>query len=253
METANEQLEVTDKTQKEFINIAAHELRTPTQSIVGYLEMVKSFPEDFRKYLGPLERNSERLYRLTEDILDIARIESNNLKLDKERFDICSLIKEIIDDFTNKIRNVRKNDIKLSCFNEDNYNDDDKDIINNNYKKGIFVYADRIRIQQVISNLLNNAYKFTENGIIIINIIKQNNKNENNVTISIKDTGKGIDHEILSRLFEKFATKSEIGTGLGLYLSKNIVEAHGGTIKGYNNPNGKKGATFEFTLPIEKR
>ena len=168
-----------------------------------------------------------------------------------------SLIKETIDDFTNKFGNTRKNDIKIRYFNEDNnYDDNDKHknkINNNNYIKGIFVYADRIRIQQVISNLLNNAYKFTETGIIIVNIIKQSNKNENKVTISIKDMGKGIDHEISSKLFERFTTKSEIGTGLGLYISKNIVEAHGGTIRGYNNPDGQKGATFEFTLPIEKR
>jgi len=258
LETANEQLEINDKIQKEFINIAAHELRTPTQSIIGYLEMVKSFPENFKKYWEPLERNSQRLYQLSEDILDIARIESNNLNLNKEKFDIYNLIKETIDDFTNKFRNARKNDIKILYLDEDNNNNyaDGKYQINNNnnYKKEIFVYADRIRIQQVISNLLTNAYKFTENGIIIINIIKRSNKkNENKVTVSIKDTGKGIDQEILPKLFEKFITKSGIGTGLGLYISRNIVEAHGGKIRGYNNTDGKKGATFEFTFPIQKR
>ena len=118
----NEELKRQDVMQKEFINIAAHELRTPVQSIVGYLEMVKSFPENFKKYLEPLERNSERLYRLTEDILDIARIESNNLNLNKEKFDINQIIKESIDELANKIRNEKKNEFKLICLDESSEN-----------------------------------------------------------------------------------------------------------------------------------
>jgi signal transduction histidine kinase len=235
LENANEQLKEHDLMQREFINIAAHELRTPTQSIVGYLELLKNFPENFKKYLEPLERNSQRLYRLTEDILDIARIESNNLKLKKESFEIRNLIKETIDDFKNKYKNTQKNDFEIINSNGKN----------NLQNKEIFVKADKVRIQQVILNLLSNAYKFTENGKIIINI----NKNDNQIYIKVQDNGQGIHHTILPRLFGKFATKSEIGTGLGLYISKNIVEAHGGSIKGYNNPDGK-GATFEFILPI---
>ncbi len=236
LKNANEQLKEHDLMQREFINIAAHELRTPTQSIVGYLELLKNYPENFKKYLEPLERNSQRLYRLTEDILDIARIESNNLKLKKERFEIRNLIKETIDDFTNKYKNTQKNDFEILDSNEKN----------NLRNKEIFVKADKVRIQQVILNLLSNAYKFTENGKIIIKI----KKNDNQINIKVQDNGQGIYHDILPRLFEKFATKSEVGTGLGLYISKNIIEAHGGSIKGYNNLDGK-GATFEFILPIE--
>lgn len=236
LENANEQLKEHDLMQREFINIAAHELRTPTQSIVGYLELLRNFPENFKKYLEPLERNSQRLYQLTEDILDIARIESNNLKLNKERFEIRNLIKETIDDFTNKYKNTKKNDFEIIDSNEKN----------NLQNKEIFVKADKIRIQQVLLNLLSNAYKFTENGKIIIKI----EKNESQINIKVQDNGQGIYNDILPRLFEKFATKSETGTGLGLYISKNIVEAHGGKIKGYNNPDGK-GATFEFNLPTE--
>ncbi|HEY5736715.1 MAG TPA: CHASE3 domain-containing protein, partial [Nitrososphaeraceae archaeon] len=146
----NEELKRQDIMQKEFINIAAHELRTPVQSIVGYLEMVKSFPENFKKYLEPLERNSERLYRLTEDILDIARIESNNLNLNKEKFDINQIIKESIDELANKIRNEKKNEFKLICLDESSQKYSTRD-------KELFVYADKNRIQQVISNMLNNA------------------------------------------------------------------------------------------------
>jgi signal transduction histidine kinase len=236
LENANVQLKEHDLMQREFINIAAHELRTPTQSIVGYLELLKTYPENFKKYLEPLERNSQRLYRLTEDILDIARIESNNLKLKKERFEIRNLIKETIEDFTNKYKNTQKNDFEIIDSNEKN----------NLQNNEIFVKADKVRIQQVILNLLSNAYKFTENGKITIKIKKDNNQ----INIKVQDNGQGIYHDILPRLFEKFATKSEVGTGLGLYISKNIVEAHGGSIKGYNNPD-RKGATFEFILPIE--
>ncbi len=186
--------------------------------------------------MEPLERNSQRLYRLIEDILDIARIESNNLKLKKERFEITNLIKETIDDFTNKYTNTQKNDFEIIDNNEKN----------NLQNKEIFVKADKVRIQQVILNLLSNAYKFTENGKIIIKIKKQGNQ----INIKAQDNGQGIYYDILPRLFEKFSTKSEVGTGLGLYISKNIVEAHGGSIKGYNNSDGKD-ATFEFILPIE--
>ena len=238
----NEKLKRQDVMQKEFINIAAHELRTPVQSIVGYLEMVKSFPENFKKYVEPLERNSERLYRLTEDILDIARIESNNLNLNKEKFDINQIIKESIDELANKRRNEKKNEFKLICLDESYQKDSTRD------KEDLFVYADKNRIQQVISNMLNNAYQFTENGKIIVKIKKDYSNKQ--VKISVQDDGKGIDKGILHTLFQKFTTKSEIGTGLGLYISKNIVEAHGGTISGYNNPDGK-GATFEFTLLLE--
>ena len=238
--SANEDLQKNDMMQKEFINVAAHELRTPTQSIIGYIEMVKRFPENFQKYLEPLERNSGRLYRLTEDILDVSRIESNTLKLVKEKFDITQLVYDTIKDFINRSQNTKNNSFKIVCNNEI-YTDK---IINNESDK-MFVYADKNRIQQVLLNLLSNAYKFTENGQIMIKIIKSDDKV---VKISIEDDGRGIDPEILSRLFQKFATKSDKGTGLGLYISKNIVEAHGGKIWGMNNDKKIGGATFGFTL-----
>ena len=240
---SNEELEKNDAMQKEFINIAAHELRTPVQSIVGYLEMVKNFPENFRKYLEPLERNSERLYRLTEDILDIARIESNNFKLNKEKFDIGQLLIETVNEFITKdqiINKEKNNEVQLKFPNEYNQNNLDKN-------SELLVYADKNRVQQVVLNLLSNASKFTNDGKIVI---KTNKENENQIKISIQDNGKGIDEEMLPNLFTKFSTKSDVGTGLGLYLSKNIITSHGGTIRGYNNSDGIPGATFEFTIPI---
>ena len=266
----NEQLNKHDKIQKEFINVAAHELRTPTQSIVGYCEMIDTFPENTQKYLEPVKRNAEKLYRLTEDILDVSRIESGTLKLEKIKFDLREIIVSLIEDLTTKKK-------KEDAINSDKRHKTDK---NANIQlvypelpaQPIFIYADKNRIQQVISNLLSNALKFTENGIITITMekFKDNNNSNNNsnddyddddnekqefVCIKIKDTGKGIDPEVLPRLFEKFATKSDRGTGLGLYISKNIVEAHGGKIWGMNNKNNnnmyvENGAEFGFTLPL---
>ena len=253
----NEILNKHDRMQKEFINVAAHELRTPTQSIIGYCEMIDAFPENTLKYLEPVKRNAEKLYRLTEDILDVSRIESGTLKLEKSKFDLREIIVNLIEDLTAKMKK-EENIIKSNKENIDK-----KTNIQLIYPElsaqPLFVYADKNRIQQVLSNLLNNALKFTDDGVITINtekFVETINNNANNeekefVSITIKDTGKGIDPEVLPRLFEKFATKSDKGTGLGLYISKNIIDAHGGRIWGQdNNKYGKNGAEFGFTLPL---
>lgn len=253
----NEILNKHDRMQKEFINVAAHELRTPTQSIIGYCEMIDAFPENTLKYLEPVKRNAEKLYRLTEDILDVSRIESGTLKLEKSKFDLREIIVNLIEDLTAKMKK-EENIIKSNKENIDK-----KTNIQLIYPElsaqPLFVYADKNRIQQVLSNLLNNALKFTDDGVITINTEKfvdtinnnANNEEKEFVSITIKDTGKGIDPEVLPRLFEKFATKSDKGTGLGLYISKNIIDAHGGRIWGQdNNKYGKNGAEFGFTLPL---
>ncbi len=253
----NELLNHHDRMQKEFINVAAHELRTPTQSIIGYCEMIDAFPENTAKYLDPVKRNAEKLYRLTEDILDVSRIESGTLKLEKSKFDLREIIVNLIEDLTAKMKKEE------SAIRSNQENPDKNTNIQLIYPElsaePLFVYADKNRIQQVLSNLLSNALKFTEDGVITINTekfldkINNNANNEENefVSIKIKDTGKGIDPEVLPRLFEKFATKSDKGTGLGLYISKNIIDAHGGKIWGHdNNKNGKNGAEFGFILPL---
>jgi signal transduction histidine kinase len=237
-----EQLKQADILKTEFINIAAHELRTPTQTIIGYCEMINIFPEKKDEYINPIKRNSERLYKLTQDILEVSRIESNSLKLEIEKIELNEIINETVIDFIRRPLSINNKDVKIN-FNPSN---------NNHHQTPLFVYADKNRIQQVIFNLLDNASKFTEKGEITISIIVEekdgNNNNNNNITIRIQDTGKGIDSEILPRLFKKFATKSERGTGLGLYISKNIIEAHGGMIWTEKTSNGK-GAIFVFTLP----
>ena len=250
LKEAHEQVKMHDKMQKEFINIAAHELRNPIQPILSLSEIVLSNTKDMEqaKLLEVVTRNAKRLRRLTEDILDVTKIESQLLNLNKEQFNMKDVITNAIDDImTNKVSSLpsKTNNyiIKLPYYQT----------------QDVFVYADKGRISQVVSNLLANAVKFTkaaEDNIIIM--IKkegegprQNNTNNNQyVIVSIKDTGIGIDSEILPKLFTKFATKSQTGgTGLGLFICKGIVEAHGGRIWAENNANGK-GATFSFSLPI---
>ncbi len=253
----NEILDKNDRMQKEFINVAAHELRTPTQSIVGYCEMIDAFPENTQKYLEPVKRNAEKLYRLTEDILDVSRIESGTLRLEKSKFDLREIILNLIEDLTAK---MKKEDGVIKSNKEDRDKNTNIQLIYPELSaEPLFVYADKNRIQQVLSNLLGNALKFTEYGVITINTEKfidtinnnENTKEKEFVSIKIKDTGKGIDPEVLPRLFEKFATKSDKGTGLGLYISKNIIDAHGGKIwGGDNNKYKKNGAEFGFTLPL---
>lgn len=139
LESANEQLEVHDKMQKEFINIADHELRTPTQAITGYSELLVSEPENSKMFVNPILRNSRRLQNLSEDILDVTRIESQTLT--KEEFDLNGVISSIVGDYRS-----------ILLDNEDNIN------LNIQYEpKSIILNADKDRIAQVISNLLSNA------------------------------------------------------------------------------------------------
>ena len=252
LEKANEELKYRDQLKDEFIHVAAHELKTPIQPILGLCELLRDRKADIVKdeeILDVIIRNSKRLMKLAEDILNVARIESGSFFLKKERFDIGELISEIMNDIKEEIVENKKN-IKLffELYNGNN---------NNNNK--IIVEADKNRLCQVISNILNNAIKFTDEGSItvIVGTKKINNNNSNKVIVSIKDTGTGIDSEILPKLFTKFATKSSIagGTGLGLFISKSIIEMHGGSIWAFNNDEKNKddrGSTFTFSLPVKE-
>ena len=251
LEKANEELKYRDQLKDEFINIAAHELKTPIQPILGLCELLRDRETTIVKdeeILDVIIRNSKRLMKLAEDILNVTRIESGSFFLKKERFDIGELISEIMNDIKEKIVENKKN-IKLFF---EHYNG------NNNNNNKIIVEADRNRLCQVISNLLNNAIKFTDEGSITIIVgTKKINNNSNKVIVSIKDTGTGIDSEILPKLFTKFATKSPIagGTGLGLFISKSIIEMHGGSIWAFNNDEKNKddrGSTFTFSLPVKE-
>ena len=227
-----ERLKEIQKMKDEFINVAAHELRTPIQPILGLSEVLYAKIKDTeqRQLLDTITRNAKRLQRFTDDILDVTKIESQSLKLSKERFNLNDLISNIIDGYRNYIE---KDNVQVKLLYEPNNKDN------------IYVEADRGRLIQVISNLLGNAIKFTKEGTICI--ITEDKDNQ--VVVSVKDTGTGIHPEILPRLFSKFVTKSFQGTGLGLFICKSIVEAHGGKIWAENNSD-RKGAMFAFSLPI---
>ncbi len=245
---ANQQLEIQDKAQKEFINVAAHELRTPIQPILGLSQILRSKKRDdseHDEFLDAIIRNAKRLRRLTENILDVTRIESHLMQLRKEVFNLNEVISKSVEDYRIRVQNLNSN-AKLLYRPRGYHNIDGDDFI--------FVHADRERITQVLSNLLDNAIKFTgrDDGIIVITIEKREKEDQEEAVITIKDNGPGIDPEILPKLFSKFASKSFQGTGLGLYLSKKIIEVHGGKIWAENNTDDK-GATFYFSLPINNR
>ncbi|HZB65161.1 MAG TPA: sensor histidine kinase, partial [Nitrososphaeraceae archaeon] len=223
LEDANEQLKVHDKMQKEFINIAAHELRTPIMPILGEVEIIEEDLDPKTKTVKVEEeqiqliiRNAKRLDRLASDILDVTKIESNSLKLEKVYFNLNDVLSNSIRDIQNQVSSGDIGTKNIKIFYE---------------PVDLKVSGDKERINQVVSNLLSNALKFTDEGFIKIKIENTNN----NVIISVEDTGSGIHPEIFPRLFCKFATKSDKGTGLGLYISKNIIDAHGGKIWAQNN------------------
>jgi signal transduction histidine kinase len=254
LEKANEQLTAHDKMQSEFVNVAAHELRTPVQPLLGIVEtmqitMKENGDQDIvlsKEEVDMLARNAKRLERLTQNILDVTRIENNKLVLENETLDLVQKIKNVVRDtmesegeiITEKEgatvyewhRSTASSDITVRFIAPSD---------------GVILSGDKTRMFEVVSNLLRNALKFTKNGLIEI-ILKVKN---DEAQVQIKDSGRGIDPEILPRLFNKFATKSESGTGLGLYLSKNIIEAHGGKIWAENNQT-EPGASFYFTLPL---
>lgn len=239
------QLKIHDRMQKEFINIAAHELRTPIQPILGLTgELIRSNNSRNERSVAAqgeslevIMRNAMRLNRLADDILDVTRIESESLNLKKEYFNLNDIITNTIDDISAKFVKKSQQEVKL-VYQPHN----------------IFVEADEARIAQVIYNILDNAVKFSkaygykrqEVGIIKIDA----EKIDDQAIVSIKDTGIGIDPRMMPRLFEKFASKSYQGTGLGLYICKSIVNAHGGRIWAENNNvHSERGATITFTLP----
>jgi len=234
---ANEQLKMHDRMQKEFINVAAHELRTPIMPILGDAEFienqfngVKNTVEVEKEEVASIIRNAKRLDQLASDILDVTKIESNSLRLNKEEFNLNEIITLVVKEIRNLIAN----------------NDAGPENVTIHYNpKDIFVVADKGRLTQVLFNLLGNAVKFTEKGNIFVDVEEKADQ----LVVNIRDTGRGIHSEILPRLFTKFATKSERGTGLGLFISKSIVEAHGGKIWAQNNVN-ESGATFKFSLPF---
>jgi signal transduction histidine kinase len=238
-----EKVKASEKMKEEFINIAAHELRTPIQPILGLSDIIytKVKDEELHELLDIIIRNAKRLQRLTNNLLDITKIESQSLLLKKEKLNLNILIAEVLKDYVNKQKNQQKIEI----------------VYDFKHKEDINIEADRDRLVQVIRNLLDNALKFTTQNqqMIFVSIDKnkegKEKEEEEEVIVSVKDTGEGISDKVLYKLFTKFATSDPTtGTGLGLYICKKIIEAHGGRIWGVNNLDGK-GALFKFTLPVK--
>jgi two-component system, OmpR family, sensor histidine kinase VicK len=244
-----EQLRSHDKMKQEFMDIAAHELRTPIQPILSLAQILKDQISDSAqtKFLDVILRNAKRLERLQEDMLDVTRIEGGSMKMKRESFNLNELIFHVLQDFSTQL----KEDTRIKV---DYRSDGD-----------IWVIADKNRIIQVISNLLDNAIKFTNSGRILVQLRERKSKkiaNNNQVIVSVKDEGPGIDPSMMPRLFTKFTSKSEKGTGLGLFISKSIIEAHSGKIWAKNNrisrtrsrgegSSGGTGAIFSFSLPLK--
>ncbi|HEX5358960.1 MAG TPA: HAMP domain-containing sensor histidine kinase [Candidatus Nitrosotalea sp.] len=227
----NEKLKDHERLQAEFINIASHEIKTPIQALLTYSELLQSEPEKNESYVDAIQRNALRLKLLSNNLLDLTKIQNKTLVINKDGFDISEVISLMVEDFRNQIKsNQAYTSVELLFTKHD----------------PIFVEADKDKIAQIVSNLIHNALKFTEKGTILVSL----KKGQNEVTVSVKDTGAGIESHVIPNLFTKFTTRHHSGTGVGLYISKNIVEAHGGRIWGKNNSHGK-GATFAFTLPAK--
>jgi signal transduction histidine kinase len=239
---ANERLKLQDKMQQEFINVAAP--IQPILAAIGVLHSAKGHisEEQLDDSLDLIRRNARRLKRLAEDLLDVTKIESQSLKLNKERLNLNDVISSAVQEISRE--QIDSSSRKVQITFEPKGVDQDF----------IFIEVDRQRLTQVIINLLSNAVKFTKGDGGSISIGVQKTKAEHGhgqkvIKVSVRDTGTGIDPEIFPRLFEKFVSKSFQGTGLGLFITRNIIKAHGGKTWGVNNPDGK-GATFTFSLPV---
>lgn len=233
----------TDKMKNEFINLAAHELRTPIQPILGLSQIMryqKVKIDEYNEFLDVIISSAKRLQRLANDILDATQIESHLLKLDKKQFNLGEMITEVVQGYKHQIEGTNNKNLKILC----EFNMDDT----------ITLKADKNKLSQVVSNLLSNAIKFTPEGTILVKVDKNKDEykesDQNEVVITVKDTGTGIDSEIFPRLFSMFVSKSYEDTGLGLFISKSIVEAHGGRMWAENNKQGK-GASFSFKIPVK--
>jgi signal transduction histidine kinase len=241
LSAANEQLKQNDRLQKEFINIAAHELRTPITPILTSIEAVERVKDSEGKevivlaeeYYHMILRNVKRLERLSSDILQAARIESGTFRLGKEKFDLGRLVSNVIAD-ASKSRPDSKKAIQI--------------VFEPGHDGDLVIEADQMKLYQVVTNLVQNAIRFTTEGKIAV----ITERSDGSVVVRVRDTGSGISQDVLPRLFQKFASASSSqalgGTGLGLYISKSIIEAHGGRIWAENNAGGK-GATFSFSIP----
>lgn len=245
-----DKLKVQDRLQKEFINIAAHELRNPVQSLLGYSDILMNTTgniESYSDFIVTINQNTKRLARLIDKVLDVTQLENELLILNKENFSLEKLVIEIVREYNNNIHLLNKNQLEIRYDSQLN----DCNNTNTESRRNFgYVFADRTRIIQVIVNILENAVEFTDRGTISLRL--NENMTTREILLTISDSGRGIDPEILPNLFTKFVSKSRKGTGLGLYISKKIIETHGGKIWAencYDGNNRIEGSKFTLTLP----
>jgi signal transduction histidine kinase len=230
----NKSLEKRNIFQQDFIDIASHQLRNPILPIIGFSKILKSKIKDsaILEYVEIIIRNGEKLRDIANDILDISRIETNSIRINKELFDIDKILFDLINEYQDvSIREL--GNIKFIYYG----------------KPGLFIEADKSLISQAFDNLLNNSYFFTKNNQgqeIIISLFQKSNSC---VTITIEDEGHLMQIKDLHQLFTKFFTKSIGGTGLGLYISKKLFEIHGGNID-IKNRSPDIGLKFIVEIPI---
>jgi len=234
LDQANQDLKKLDKLKDQFIGIASHELRGPIHPILGYASMAKGGKIQPQVALDVIHQQALKLRQLASDILDVSRMDSGNLSYNMQKVKINELL---LNALIAAGGTVNPENVSIVAKIDDR-------------NKDLEVIADKDRIGQVFTNVIGNAVKFTRKGSITA--ATHVNSDSNTVEISISDTGGGIPEDILPNLFGKFVTKNvadtnKEGTGLGLYISKSIVNAHSGTIEAHNS-NG--GATFRIVLPI---
>jgi signal transduction histidine kinase len=226
-----QQLKETSQTQRQFINEAAHEIRNPIQPILGLAEVMLSNknldPDKKEDLLRIIVSNAKKLQFLTDNLLDVARIDGQLLTLNLEEFDLMESVRDLLRDLENQ---TKGKNISLVLKSKE---------------ESVRLVADKLRVNQVFLNIINNAINILQEGQVIVSVQSQNN----DVLVKITDNGPGIPSKIKDKLFTKFVTGSKSGTGLGLYICKNIIEKHGGKIWAENNQD--KGATFSFTVPIK--
>lgn len=256
------QLQDIEKIQNDFINIASHELRTPVQSIMGFAEILLKDLGDSpnnKKQVDAIRRNANRIKELVNRLIDVTQIDNKLLILRTETFDFKALISEVIKEQSSmRSEKSTTSRITLSCI----YRDESEwhQLTGRSNQDPILITGDRIRLSQVMMNLLDNAYEAISlakdnNGTIMIKIekilqqVSTTNIPKQWLQVRIADNGNGFHPDIIPRLFTKFTTNTSNGIGLGLYFSREIIKEHGGKIWAKNNDSGI-GSTVSFRLPI---
>lgn len=260
LEVANKQIKIHDDMQKEFINMAAHELRNPVQSLLGFSDILRKLnarnkdndiAHQYKDAIEAISRSSKRLKRLVDIIFDVSQLDNNLLVLNEQSFDLKNTIQNLVNNY--QARNILSLNYKREISNNDS-SLTKKHIIDFDYSdyppSSNYVRGDESYLTQVLTNLIDNAIEFTQSeSKVKIKIIRNIHKDK--VIVTISDNGYGIHPDVLPLLFTKYVKKSKGGAGLSLYISKKIIEAHGGEIWAKNNEDGI-GATFGFSLPLEK-